>query len=303
MCARTMLEKLSEDKVAELTQVPPELTTPAPQLPPPGKRPKRTLDIAKVMASVPRDTNLPPDSIAQMTAYTKKCVDVAYTLAAKAQKSNFYVVLTRTTQPAHAILFSAVLLVASSLAPSHQGTSSKSTSSALLYLACFAAHFGAQLWMTFVSGLSLYFSLPRHNFGAVQRVLFPRYFSLNAVLSMGTLLGFVRQHPSSSWSTVHSIQGVVLSACFLGELAVRLYLTGPLVSLISAKEEIESRAGLGSEVGHQAMGGLVHCPHYIRLHKSFRKVHCTIAIANMACLASSAFHLHFIAQQLAAAVS
>ncbi|CAB3381249.1 Hypothetical predicted protein [Cloeon dipterum] len=298
MCARTMLEKLSEGKVAELTQVPPQLVPTAPKMPPPAKRPKRISNL--VMSSVPRETVLPPDAIAKMTAYTKDCVDLGYALAGKLQQSNFFIVLTRTTQPAHAILFSAVLIVASSLMPSSQGTSSKSTSSALLYLACFAAHFGAQLWMTFVSGLSLYFSLPRHNFGAVQRVLFPRYFTLNAVLSMGTLLGFVRQHPSSSWSNVHIIQGVVLSACFLGELAVRLYLTGPLVSLISAKEEIESRAGLGSEVGRQEMGGLVHCPHYRRLHQSFRKVHCTIAIANMACLASSAFHLHFMAQKLAA---
>jgi len=92
----------------------------------------------------------------------------------------------------------------------------------------------------------------------------------------------------------------VLSACFLSELAVRLYLTGPLVSLIAAKEEIEARAGLGQEVGHQEMGSLVACPHYRKLHQRFRKVHATIAVANMACLASSAFHLHFMAQQLAA---
>jgi hypothetical protein len=95
-------------------------------------------------------------------------------------------------------------------------------------------------------------------------------------------------------------QGANITICFLSELAVRLYLTGPLVSLISAKEAIEERAGVGSEVGHQEMGGLVHCPHYTRLHKTFRRVHSIIAIANMACLASSALHLHFLAQQLAA---
>lgn len=64
---------------------------------------------------------------------------------------DFSRILTRTTQPAHAVLFAGVLVVASSLMPGQSG-STKSTSSALLYLACFAAHFGAQLWMTFVSG-------------------------------------------------------------------------------------------------------------------------------------------------------
>lgn len=64
---------------------------------------------------------------------------------------DFSRIMTRTTQPAHAVLFAGVLVVASSLMPGHSG-STKSTTSALLYLTCFAAHFGAQLWMTFVSG-------------------------------------------------------------------------------------------------------------------------------------------------------
>lgn len=95
------------------------------------------------------------------------------------------------------------------------------------------------------------------------------------------------------------LQGVVLAACFLGELIVWLYLTGPLVSLIAAKEEIEAKTGLGSEIGRQDMGALVHCPHYLKLHKAFRRVHSAIAVANMACLASAALHLHFLAQRLA----
>jgi len=40
----------------------------------------------------------------------------------------------------------------------------------------------------------------------VQRVLFPRYFALNAILSMGTLLGFAKQHPASAWDSLATIQ-------------------------------------------------------------------------------------------------
>lgn len=43
-----------------------------------------------------------------------------------------------------------------------------------------------------VAGLSLYFSLPRHAFGEVQKVLFPKYFTLNSVLSFIVLVQFVR---------------------------------------------------------------------------------------------------------------
>lgn len=64
----------------------------------------------------------------------------------------------------------------------------------LIYLASFSAHFGAQIWMTFISGLALYFSLPRHTFGHVQKVLFPKYFLLNATLSLITLVVFLRSN-------------------------------------------------------------------------------------------------------------
>jgi hypothetical protein len=93
-------------------------------------------------------------------------------------------------------------------------------------------------------------------------------------------------------------QAAILTASFLGELAVRLYLTGPLVGLISAKEAIERKAGVGCEVGRQEMGALVHCPHYARLHAAFRRIHSGIAVANMACLAASALHLHYLAHHL-----
>jgi hypothetical protein len=52
----------------------------------------------------------------------------------------------------------------------------------------------------------LYFALPRHTFGEVQRVLFPRYFTINACLSLTTLLIFVKHHPAHTWDTEIAIQ-------------------------------------------------------------------------------------------------
>lgn len=51
------------------------------------------------------------------------------------------------------------------------------------------------------TGLSLYFALPRHTFNDVQRVLFPRYFTINACLSFITLVIFVKHHPFHTWDT------------------------------------------------------------------------------------------------------
>lgn len=61
----------------------------------------------------------------------------------------------------------------------------------MIYFGSVSAHFGTQLWMTFVSGLSLYFNLPRCIFRTVQQILFPTYFSINSTLSFVSLLIFL----------------------------------------------------------------------------------------------------------------
>lgn len=50
----------------------------------------------------------------------------------------------------------------------------------------------------FLAGLVLFFSLPRHIFGKVQRCLFPKYFMCNSLLSAITLALFILHHPSTA---------------------------------------------------------------------------------------------------------
>lgn len=64
------------------------------------------------------------------------------------------------------------------------------------------------------TGLSLYFNLARHAFGDVQRILFPRYFTMNCVLSAITTIQFGRLHAStlSQWDLHMYLQvNIVLS--------------------------------------------------------------------------------------------
>lgn len=69
-----------------------------------------------------------------------------------------------------------------------------------------------------------------------------------------------------------------MAVCFLLELLIRLYLAPPLLRLIAAKIAMEKAAGVGLEVGRHDPGPLAKCPHYIKIHKAFRKVHMLIAI-------------------------
>jgi hypothetical protein len=206
------------------------------------------------------------------------------------------------TQPAHVIMALAITLVAASLMPSNRKTSNTNGEIIkprsfvnFVYLAAFCTHVGAQFWMTFISGLSLYFNLARHAFGDVQKILFPKYFSLNSLLSAITLIQFGKMHVATNVWDVHTyLQLFVLSLCFLLELMIRLYVVPPLLKLITVKTAIEKSAGVGNEVGHYDLGRLVDCPHYMAIHRSFRQVHLCVAIGNVITMMCTAFHLVYI---------
>ncbi|XP_032678152.1 uncharacterized protein LOC116847345 [Odontomachus brunneus] len=219
------------------------------------------------------------------------------------RRTKAFKILFYTTQPAHVIMIAAVLFVTSVLVPTKERIQvssdySHSRTASFIYLASFVMHFGAQIWMTFVSGLSLYFALPRHTFGEVQRVLFPRYFTINACLSLITLLIFVKHHPTHTWDTEIAIQVGGMSGAFFLELLLRLYLTPPLLRLIVLKNNLERAAGVGGEIGRHTAGPLKYCPHYFKIHHAFRRVHVCIAMGNMLTMACTVLHLHYIANKL-----
>ncbi|KAE8749869.1 hypothetical protein FOCC_FOCC003338 [Frankliniella occidentalis] len=155
--------------------------------------------------------------------------------------------------------------------------------------------------LPYLRRLSLFFSLPRHHFAEVQKVLFPLYFGINAALSLLTLGTFVRmQHGSQhQWDAEVIVQVGSMVLCFLLELLVRLYLTPPLLRLITAKTDMEKTvAGVGQEVGRYDLGPLTQCPHYVKIHRAFRKVHAGIALANIAAMGCTALHAHYLAGKI-----
>ncbi|XP_044578062.1 transmembrane protein 205 isoform X2 [Cotesia glomerata] len=217
--------------------------------------------------------------------------------------NNHFLILFKTTQPAHIIMIAVVLYLLSIFNPSsankdqnfsnpHSGVLS------FIYLSSFIIHIGSQIWMTFVSGLSLYFALPRHTFNDVQRVLFPRYFTINACLSFITLVIFVKHHPVETWDTETTIQVAGMSLALILELLIRLYLTPPLLRLIVEKKGIEQAAGVGKETGCQNISALKDCPHYMEIYRSFRKTHGCIAMGNIITMGCTIMHLFYISNKL-----
>ena len=85
---------------------------------------------------------------------------------------------------------------------------------------------------------------------------------------------------------------------FFLELLIRLYLTPPLLSLITQKLTLEQAAGVGNEIVCHNIGHLKHCPHYLKIHGAFRRVHSIIAVGNMFTVAGTVLHLHYVATKL-----
>ncbi|XP_016954508.1 transcription factor kayak [Drosophila biarmipes] len=263
------------------------------------------------------------DALAIGTQMTRQVSERITCLVAQLQASRLYTILTRTTQPAHLIavcILAFVLMTvgrdlidptttvetatatAASAAPATAAATSTRTATggvlaALVFLGAFATHFGSQIWMTFVSGLSLYFSLPRHVFGQCQQILFPRYFALNAVLSL-TMLVVYAKYFLSGWTTSAGIQMGSLALAAGIEVVVRLYLVPPMLQLMHEKYRIEDAIGSGQEVGSLVQGDLVDCPHYQRIHKGFRRIHMTIAIGNMTVMLTTCLQLYFLASKI-----
>ncbi|EDS36022.1 conserved hypothetical protein [Culex quinquefasciatus] len=263
------------------------------------------------------------DALVGATQATRKLVESCKQLTSQFRRSTAYKILTRTTQPSHAITLVFVSFILLVLWPNIVGQPSTNASPAknvaqrpsvfvsLAYFGSFAMHFGAQMWMTFVSGLALYFNLPRHTFGRVQEILFPKYFSMGAGLSAVTLITFIKlqqtAHPELTSASFHSwdplllLQLVSLALCAALELIVWLYLAPPMLRLMHQKYHFEASETVGQEVGHFAgaeNAQLQRSLHFKSVHKRFRQIHMTTAMANMVALACTFVHLHFLASRV-----
>ncbi|XP_031348275.1 transmembrane protein 205 [Photinus pyralis] len=212
------------------------------------------------------------------------------------RKSKYWRLFSNTTQPAHFVTMLAVATISCLMMPN--STESQKNSSPLLnllYLASVSAHFGIQLWMSFVSGLALYFTLPRRIFGKVQRILFPKYFLVNSILSLISLCIFLRKHNGRLLVPQIRLQVEALLLCFFLELIIRLYLTPPLLHFLQKATEYEEEVGVGMEVGRHKSGVLARNKNYVLVYTSFRKLHMAIAIGNIITLACSVVHIYYIA--------
>ncbi|CAK1602502.1 unnamed protein product [Parnassius mnemosyne] len=264
----------------------------APVVETPPAKPNRTLERMKKKHNITTDPNdvekqkevaYQPDLLAVSTQFSKIAYDIFKQGLVRLQETKAFVIATKTPQPFHIAL--AVLVVLVWLTRPGSGSNLRGWKG--LYVAAVATHLGAQIWMTLISGVVLYFTLPRHEFGRVQTVLFPVYYAFNAVVSLLALLAYFRTQCLTHFQHTSWIQLALLLAVFSIEAYVRLCLVQPMLRAKHVKTQMEEAAGGGQEVGRLVLGELAHCPRYLRVLKMFRAYHSTIAMGTMIALGCS----------------
>ncbi|KAH9835827.1 uncharacterized protein C8Q71DRAFT_797344 [Rhodofomes roseus] len=103
-----------------------------------------------------------------------------------------------------------------------------------VYLVGYAWVLGMSIWITFFSGTIAFRALPRYQFGALQRRIFPVYFAQGFILPAGLLVLWVRAHPTVlahlfSPAVADVAQAYSLASGLLMQ-AANHYIVGPLTT-------------------------------------------------------------------------
>ncbi|KAI0004128.1 hypothetical protein BJV74DRAFT_425387 [Russula compacta] len=157
-----------------------------------------------------------------------------------------------------------------------------------LYTLGFSFTFGMSLWVTFIGGIIAYKALPRHQFGSLQQRTFPIYFNLNALISSGLLLAWIRNHSAVithiTDPTVPDVTQAYALAVVAVSQALNSFWLGPATSkLFAVRLKLE-----------KAEGKDAHDPDVSSdmktLNAKFARLHGYSSLANLVAFLSLAFH-------------
>lgn len=162
--------------------------------------------------------------------------------------------------------------------------------STLCFLFFFAFGLGMNLWVTFIAGIVMFKTLPRHMFGNVQSRLFPCFFAASGVSFMAQLFSF---SPVRSWNILDSEDDCMILTLIMGFMCsfINGWHVGPKSSVIMFKCHAFEKEE-GETPPHIVK--LKENEEYVKLRKQFGKYHGMSMMANLVCLAAHLYTLYFI---------
>ena len=168
----------------------------------------------------------------------------------------------------------------------------------LLHLLAFSSWFGCSVWVSFVAGIVMFKTLPRHTFGRLQSRLFPAYFVFSAVSILVAIAtsGALASPGGEEAAAPYSL--VVILVCILANL----FCFEPATTRVMyQRHAVEKRLGTGHEIGKIRPDDpkKANDPELRALSKTFGMLHGISSLLNLAALAFGCYWLNKFANQMA----
>ena len=119
-----------------------------------------------------------------------------------------------------------------------------------VHLYAMAAYFGCSCWVSFVAGLVMFKSLPRHTFGKLQSKLFPAYFRFTsgclavALMSLGAGSDIGQADKDRRGTSI-----LLLGSALALQLLNMLWLEPVTTRIMFKRHIVEREFGTGHEIG------------------------------------------------------
>lgn len=182
--------------------------------------------------------------------------------------------------------------------PTRRRYDPKSTTIAFVHLTSFAFHYGAQCWVTFIAGLTMFYNLPRIMFGQVQSRLFPMYFATTLALSSITFVTYTIRNPYDKWNSTDWKLVICFAICIVSTFLNTYVFSPQIVDATVQLFEIEKEAGVAYVIGYVDRTELKKDPAYRLHYRTFRKHHGISAIANLTTLVCNTVYMYYLAGQI-----
>jgi len=186
-----------------------------------------------------------------------------------------------------------------------------------IHLFAFACYYGCSMWVTFVGGLVMFKSLPRHTFGKLQSKLFPRYFQfsifwIGLCLAMESLILVDKHVNTNSTDQNHSAPYILPNAQLYNFLLIMVnllcnhYIIEPKTTkLMFKRHTVERKIGTGHEVGiTKPAASILEAANkedvdlLQSLSKEFGKLHGISASLNLLALILGTWHLFWLGARI-----
>jgi len=174
----------------------------------------------------------------------------------------------------------------------------------LLHLLAFSSWFGCSVWVSFVAGIVMFKTLPRHTFGRLQSRLFPAYFWFSAatngisLATSGALHGGDNNNNAEQKGIPYSL--AIILACTLLNL---FYFEPATTRVMYQRHAVEKRLGTGHEIGKIRPDDpeKANDPRLKALSKTFGMLHGVSTLLNLAALGFGCSWMSQIAERMVVA--